>query len=164
MTTLPNLDPAVFSHHTAQANGVRLHYVRGGQGPVLLLWHGFLETWYCWRKIMPRLAESYTVVAPDMRGYADSDKPATGYDARTLAEDFRALVQQLGLPGPVILVAHDMGANVRHLLEGVARHVRGGAVPDCGHFIADEQPGYLLQQLEALLADPKAVLSQRRQV
>ncbi|MEH1844939.1 MAG: alpha/beta fold hydrolase [Nostoc sp.] len=86
MNTLPGIDPTVFTHHTAQANGVQLHYVRGGQGPVVLLWHGFLETWYCWRKIMPVLAKQYTVIAPDMRGYGDSDKPDHGYDVRTLAD------------------------------------------------------------------------------
>ena len=248
---------------------------------------------------MPALAECYTVIAPDMRGYGDSAKPATGYDARTLAEDFRALVQQLDLAGePITLVAHDMGAppalvyaaeypdevralvyldesvltsknlqqvhsftpkgtrngglwwwafglatdmperlvvgkerefltwfyhtythdqgasveeaataeylrsfsgpagvrgafgvyrdvfatveqtekydgllskinvpvlglggalsmgdKVKQMLEGVARHVWGGAVPDCGHFIPDEQPKLLLDQIDAFLAD-----------
>jgi len=86
----------VFSHYTLEANGVNLHYVMGGQGEPVLLWHGFLGTWYCWRKVMSALAERYTVVAPDMRGYGDSDKPEQRSDARTLAEDFRQLIQQLG--------------------------------------------------------------------
>lgn len=98
-----------FSHHTTIANGVTLHYVIGGEGAPVLLWHGFLETWYCWRKVMPALTEKYTAIAPDMRGYGNSDKPQSGYDTRTLAEDFRQLVQQLRL-GQVHLVAHDMGA------------------------------------------------------
>ena len=59
---------------------------------------------------MPALAERYTVVAPDTRGYGDSDKPAAGYDARTLAEDFRALVQQLGTAERIVLAAHDRSA------------------------------------------------------
>lgn len=101
---------ATFTHYTTLVNGsVRLHYVMGGQGEPVLLWHGFLETWYCWRKIMPTLAEKYTVIAPDMRGYGDSEKPSSGYDARTLALDFRALVQQLGFR-EIFIVAHDMGA------------------------------------------------------
>lgn len=101
---------ATFTHHTTLVNdGVRLHYVIGGQGEPVLLWHGFLETWYCWRKIMPTLAEKYTIIAPDMRGYGDSEKPSSGYDARTLAEDFRTLVQQLGFR-KIFIVAHDMGA------------------------------------------------------
>jgi len=98
-----------FGHQTTIANGINLHYVIGGQGESILLWHGFLETWYCWRKIMPALAERYTVIAPDMRGYGDSDKPDSGYDARTLAEDFHQLVKQLGFH-QIHLVAHDMGA------------------------------------------------------
>lgn len=102
-------DNAQFTHHTARVNGVNLHYVIGGQGDPLLLWHGFLGTWFSWRKLMPLLAERYTVIAPDMRGYGDSDKPEKGYDARTLAEDFRALVQHLGYRD-IAIVAHDMGA------------------------------------------------------
>lgn len=98
-----------FSHHTIEANGIRLHYVIGGTGTPVLLWHGFLETWYCWRKLMPALAQRHTVIAPDMRGYGDSDKPDDGYDARTLVEDFRQLVAQLGFR-QLHLVAHDMGA------------------------------------------------------
>ncbi|MBD3887706.1 alpha/beta hydrolase [Phormidium tenue FACHB-886] len=98
-----------FSHHTIKVNDVNLHYAIGGQGAPILLWHGFLETWYCWRKVMPTLAKRYTVIAPDMRGYGDSDKTQQGYDARTLADDFRQLIQQLGF-SQVHLVAHDMGA------------------------------------------------------
>lgn len=98
-----------FTHDTTQVNGVQLHYVIGGEGKPVLLWHGFLETWYCWRKILPSLAGRYTVIAPDMRGYGDSEKPECGYDALTLAEDFRQLVAQLGFR-QVHLVAHDMGA------------------------------------------------------
>lgn len=99
----------IFEHHTVECNGVNIHYVIGGQGKPVLLWHGFLETWYCWRKIMPALAEKYTVIAPDMRGYGDSDKPETGYDGLTLAEDFRALIKHLGFD-KIAIAAHDMGA------------------------------------------------------
>jgi pimeloyl-ACP methyl ester carboxylesterase len=98
-----------FSHHKMTINGVTLHYVIGGEGFPLLLWHGFLETWYCWRKVMPALAEKYTVIAPDMRGYGDSEKPESGYDAWTLAEDFRQLIAQLGFE-QIYIAAHDMGA------------------------------------------------------
>lgn len=110
MTDLLGLDPSVFSQETIESNGVHLYYVRGGQGPVVLLWHGFLETWFCWRKIMPELAKKYTVIAPDMRGYGDSEKPEQGYDTKTLAEDFRMLVQKLGFKEKIIIIAHDMGA------------------------------------------------------
>ena len=106
-----------FTSDTASLGGVRLHYLLGGNpsGPPVLLWHGFLSTSQEWRKVMPALAEAgYAVLVPDMRGYGDSDKPkgTTGYDARALAEEFRALVHQLGFGGgrPIVLAAHDMGA------------------------------------------------------
>ncbi len=57
-----------FSHHTAEVNGARLHYVMGGQGEPLVLLHSFPQTWYEWQRIMPALAEHYTVIAPDLRG------------------------------------------------------------------------------------------------
>jgi pimeloyl-ACP methyl ester carboxylesterase len=102
---------------TAALNGVRLHYWLGGdpQGQPILLWHGFLSTGYAWRKVAPVLVSAgYAVLVPDMRGYGDSAKPpgTSGYDARALAEEFRALVHQLGFGDdkPLIIAAHDMGA------------------------------------------------------
>jgi alpha-beta hydrolase superfamily lysophospholipase len=89
-----------FRSETATVNGTRLHYWIGGNlhGKPVLLWHGFLGTAYSWHKVMPLLADAgYAVLVPDMRGYGDSDKPAgiAGYDARSLAEEFRAMVKQL---------------------------------------------------------------------
>ena len=111
-------DIATFRSETAIVNGVRLHYWLGGNshGRPVLLWHGFLGTAYSWYKVMPLLAEAgYCVLVPDMRGYGDSDKPAgtDGYDARALAEDFRALVRQIefGNGQKLIVAAHDMGAH-----------------------------------------------------
>ncbi|MBI2468049.1 MAG: alpha/beta hydrolase [Candidatus Rokubacteria bacterium] len=66
-----------------------------------------------WRKVMPALAERFTVVAPDLRGYGDSDRPAGGYDKRTMAADVAEVIRALGL-APVILVGHDRGARVAH--------------------------------------------------
>jgi pimeloyl-ACP methyl ester carboxylesterase len=106
-----------FESATADINGVGIHYWFGGDpnGQPVLLWHGFLSTGYAWHKVMPALADAgYAVLVPDMRGYGDSDKPegTDGYDARALAEEFRALVRQLNFGGgkPLILAAHDMGA------------------------------------------------------
>jgi pimeloyl-ACP methyl ester carboxylesterase len=96
-------------------HGVRIHYRRLGQGPAMVLLHGFPQTGYMWRKALPALAERFTVVAPDLRGYGDSDRPAAGYDKRTMAADIADLVQALGL-APVILVGHDRGARVAHRL------------------------------------------------
>ena len=108
---------AGFESTTADVSGTRLHYWRGGDptGAPVLLWHGFLATAYAWRKVMPALADAgCAVLAPDMRGYGDSDKPEgdDGYHGRALAEEFRALVAQIGFGDgrPLTLVAHDMGA------------------------------------------------------
>jgi pimeloyl-ACP methyl ester carboxylesterase len=101
----------MFTHHTALVNGVRLHYVMGGKGEPVVLLHGWPVTWYEWRRIMPALAEHYTVIVPDMRGCGDSEKPLTGYDKRTVAEDIYQLVHQLGRER-IFLVGHDIGSMV----------------------------------------------------
>ena len=102
---------------TVTVAGVRLHYWIGGDpnGQPVILWHGFLSTAHEWHKVAPALAESdMAVLVPDMRGYGDSDKPAgnDGYDARSLSEEMRALVAEIGFGGgrPILLAAHDMGA------------------------------------------------------
>lgn len=88
-----------------------MYYVIAGSGEPLVLLHGFPETSYAWRKVIPALAQRYTVVAPDLRGFGASDRPNSGYDKRTVAEDVRQLVGQLGL-GPINLVSHDVGMMV----------------------------------------------------
>ncbi|MBC7800779.1 MAG: alpha/beta fold hydrolase, partial [Gemmatimonadaceae bacterium] len=102
-----------FRSETASVGGLRLHYWVGGDpgGQPVLLWHGFLSTGYAWRAVAPALAEAgLAVLVPDMRGFGDSDKPGgtEGYDARALAEEFRALVRKTGFGGgrPIILAAH----------------------------------------------------------
>jgi pimeloyl-ACP methyl ester carboxylesterase len=116
MTLSPAVIPG-FESKTATVAGVRLHYWIGGdprQQPVIL-WHGFLSTAYAWRDVAPALAQAgLAVLIPDMRGYGDSDKPPgnDGYDARSLAEECRALVAAIGFGNgkPLINAAHDMGA------------------------------------------------------
>lgn len=103
----------LFTHQTADVNGVRLHYVIGGQGFPIVLLHGWPQTWYAWRKIMPALAEKYTVIALDLRGLGDFEKTETGYDAPTLAEDIFALVHSLGFQ-QLFLVGHDLGVSVAY--------------------------------------------------
>jgi pimeloyl-ACP methyl ester carboxylesterase len=105
--------PAGFTHHNAQLADVRLHYLLGGSGSPVVLLHGWSQTWYEWRHVMPALAERHTVIVPDLRGLGDSSKPATGYDKRTVAADIRELVVQLGLDR-VALVGHDHGAAVAY--------------------------------------------------
>jgi pimeloyl-ACP methyl ester carboxylesterase len=104
-----HIDNVTFSHHLATVNGIQMHYVIGGQGNPLVLLHGFPETWYEWRHVMPALAKNYTVVVPDLRGLGDSSKPLTAYDGKTTAEDLNQLISQLGFK-KILLVAHDIGA------------------------------------------------------
>ena len=108
------IDNVTFSHHTATVNGIQLHYVIGGKGDPVVLLHGWPETWYAWRHIMPALAKNYTVIAPDLRGLGDSSKPVTGYDGNTTAEDIYQLVSHLGLGQEIYLVGHDVGAQTAY--------------------------------------------------
>jgi pimeloyl-ACP methyl ester carboxylesterase len=106
--------PTGFSEHRIRVGDVSLNYVRGGHGPTLVLVHGYPETWFMWRKILPALAEHYTVIAPDNRGSGGSDAPATGYDKATLADDLHGLLTQLGLDRDIRLVGHDIGTMIAY--------------------------------------------------
>ncbi len=105
------LDVPDFAHHRAEVNGISLHYVTAGSGPPVVLLHGWPETWFAWRKQIPALAEHYSLIVPDLRGYGDSGRPATGYDKRTMAQDMTELVTQLGYER-VAVVGHDRGARL----------------------------------------------------
>jgi pimeloyl-ACP methyl ester carboxylesterase len=108
------IDNVTFSHHMATVNnGTQIHYVIGGQGDPVVLLHGWPETWYAWRHVMPALAQNYTVIAPDLRGLGDSSKPPTGYDGKTVAEDIHQLVTQLGF-NTIFLVGHDIGTQMAY--------------------------------------------------
>jgi pimeloyl-ACP methyl ester carboxylesterase len=102
-----------FVSATAQVNGTEIHYVRGGSGPTVVLLHGFPQDWYEWRRVMPRLARRFTVLAVDLRGVGGSAPSAGGYAAVELAGDVHLLVEQLGL-GPAHLVGHDIGGCVAY--------------------------------------------------
>lgn len=102
-----------FDHHTAFVNGQSIHYVRAGQGDPVVLLHGWPQTWYMWRKIIPELSKNYTVIAPDLRGFGQSSKPREGYDKLTVAQDIYELVQSLGFES-VTLVGHDVGGTVAY--------------------------------------------------
>src|SRR5437764_4698835 len=106
--------PADFTETTALANGVTINYVRGGAGPTLVLLHGYPQTWYMWRKVLPELAEHFTVIAPDLRGAGGSDAPTDGYTKSSLAEDIHDLLVGLGLAEQVSVVGHDIGTMVAY--------------------------------------------------
>jgi pimeloyl-ACP methyl ester carboxylesterase len=107
-------DAAGWKHGFAEVNGVRLHYVEAGEGPLVLLLHGFPELWYGWRRQIPALAAAgFRVVAPDLRGYGRSDKPrgVAAYGVRELVRDVRGLIERLGA-AQASVVGHDWGAGI----------------------------------------------------
>ncbi|MDT7614624.1 MAG: hypothetical protein QOF00_2071, partial [Pseudonocardiales bacterium] len=83
--------PGDFRNGYANVNGVRLHYVAGGQGEPLILLPGWPQTWWQYHKIMPSLAARYRVIAVDLRGMGGSGKPQDGYDKKTMARDIYEL-------------------------------------------------------------------------
>jgi epoxide hydrolase 4 len=98
-----------WQHRDIITNGIRMHYVTMGEGPLIVLLHGFPEFWYSWRYQIPFLANlGYTVVAPDLRGYNDTDKPRKGYDVPNLLRDIEGLIKGLG-QAMAIIVGHDWG-------------------------------------------------------
>src|SRR5277367_181348 len=99
------------AHHRCLANGIKIHYAEAGEGPPVVLLHGFPETSYAWRHQVPQLAKTYRVIAPDLRGYGETDKPETGYDKRNMARDLRELMRVLAIP-KIALIGHDRGARV----------------------------------------------------
>lgn len=102
-----------FSSCFQKVNGINIHYVKGGSGEPLILLPGWPQTWWSYHHIMPSLAENYTVIAVDLRGMGDSDKPKEGYTKKNMAGDIRELVVALGYDRAHI-VGHDIGANVAY--------------------------------------------------
>ncbi|WP_214408016.1 alpha/beta fold hydrolase [Pseudonocardia lacus] len=114
----PGLDAGftdTFTSRYVDTGDVRLHAVVGGEGPPLLLIHGWPQTWYAWRSLMPALARDFEVVAVDQRGRGLSDKPAGGYDTATLAGDMVALMAGLGHERFAV-VGHDTGFAIGYAL------------------------------------------------
>ncbi len=104
----------LWEHRQAIVNGIRLHYVEAGAGPLVILLHGFPEFWYAWRHQIPALAAAGChVVAPDMRGYNLSEKPAgvRAYMLASLTADVAALIEHLGAAQATV-VGHDWGGGV----------------------------------------------------
>jgi pimeloyl-ACP methyl ester carboxylesterase len=114
----PNLPAGftdMFTSRYIDAGDVRLHAVVGGDGPPLLLVHGWPESWYAWRLLMPALARDFTVVAVDQRGMGLSDKPTNGYDTGTQARDLVAAMDALG-HRRFAVVGHDTGFAISYAL------------------------------------------------
>jgi pimeloyl-ACP methyl ester carboxylesterase len=104
-----------FRHDRLEVNGARIHYVTAGDGEPIVFIHGFPETWYQWRHLIPHFAERFMVIAPDFRGAGESSpRPATGYDKATMARDIHAVVEVVTPGKKPIVVGHDLGAMVAY--------------------------------------------------
>lgn len=108
------------------SQGIQLHYVRQGRGDPVLLLHGWPGFWYDWRRVIPGLAARADVIAPDLRGFGDSDRPdlppSSGYTPEVHADDLASLIDHLGLE-PVVVVAHDIGATIAQTLARRSPHL-----------------------------------------
>ena len=147
---LPSGFSKTFKSKFVRANGIRQHAVVGGDGPPLLLVHGWPESWYAWRFVMPALAEDYTVVAVDQRGIGLTEKAASGYDSATLADDLAALMTKLGHERFAV-VGHDTGYVISYALaadhrDRVARLVVAEIPGPPGTGDADHQPPLFLPE------------------
>lgn len=102
----------LFTHRFDEVDGVSMHTVTGGEGPAMVLLHGWPQSWYAWRDVLPTLAQHHTVFAVDLPGLGDSVGTPTGFDKRTLATYVHGLVQDHLHLDRIALVAHDLGAGV----------------------------------------------------
>lgn len=106
----------LFQHACADLGDVRLHYVTAGEGPAVVLLHGWPQTWYMWRDIIRGLAPKYRVIAPDLRGLGDSSRPESGYDKKTIANDVWRLAHEVLGEQRLLVVGHDWGGPVAFAL------------------------------------------------
>ncbi|MER5733822.1 alpha/beta hydrolase [Streptomyces sp. NPDC002138] len=97
------------THHHVRVNGFTMHIAEAGEGPPVVLLHGFPQHWYAWRRIIPDLSAHYRLICVDLRGFGWSDAPASGYDTDTRVDDVLALLDALGLDR-VALIGHEWGA------------------------------------------------------
>ncbi len=134
-------------HRLVEAAGIRFHIVECGKGPTIVLIAGFPQSWYAWRKVIPLLAKQFKVIAIDLPGQGDSDKPADGYDTRTTAERIHTLLDQLGEKN-YVFVGHDIGSWVGYpFAHAYSQSLRGLVLLD-GNI-----PGVTLQPTITLGAD-----------
>ena len=115
--------PKGFTSAFETVDGVKLHFVRGGKGPLVLLVHGFGQTWYEWNNLMPQLAERYTVVAVDLPGLGQSAPPKTSYTGVDVSAYLHTLALRISAGKPFSVVAHDIGME----------HLPNGCPPSGGH-------------------------------
>lgn len=105
--TMPN-----FEHNYAYLKNLRMHYVTSGKGEPVVLIHGWPETWYAWRRVIPLLSDQYQLIAPDTRGLGDTSRPFGGYDKKTVAADIWQLMHDHLGHARFKVVGHDWGSPV----------------------------------------------------
>lgn len=98
---------------SAKVNGIKLHYLSAGDGDPVFLLHGYAQNSHMWRPLIPELAKTHTVIAPDLRGFGDSAKPDSGYDKKAMAQDIHALATSLGY-NKIKIAGHDIGLMVAY--------------------------------------------------
>src|SRR6516225_9599015 len=146
-----------FASQYIQTGDLRQHIVTGGNGPPLLLVHGWPQFWYAWRLIMPALARQFRVIAPDQRGRGQTSKPPPGptghgYDTGTLADDLAALMDALGHQS-FSVVGHDTGMDIAYALAADHRDrvdrlaIAEAVLPGVGMSPALFQPAVLNEHL-----------------
>lgn len=126
--------PGPWKHHRVAANGAQFHLVELGDGPLVVLLHGYPEFWWAWRHQLPALAAmGWRVVAMDLRGYGGSDKTPTGYDPGTLVADVTGVIRSIG-ERQAVLVGHGWGAYVAWAAAALRpAHVRATAAISMPH-------------------------------
>jgi pimeloyl-ACP methyl ester carboxylesterase len=143
---------ARLTHGMAEVEpGLRLHYVTAGEGArTIVLLHGFPQTWWEWRHVIPPLVEAgYRIVAPDYRGAGHSWRPHGGYDKRTMAGDLRRLLRDhLHIDGPVVMVGHDIGLMVACAYAQAYRD-------ELSHLVVMDAPLPGTEVFDRLRADPR---------
>src|SRR5437879_4895599 len=104
--------PAIMNGY-ATVNGIKLHYLVAGKGDPVILLHGYAQTSHMWRPLMKELAKTHLVLAPDLRGFGDSERAESGYDKKTMAQDMHALARSLGIQKAGV-AGHDIGLMVAY--------------------------------------------------
>jgi pimeloyl-ACP methyl ester carboxylesterase len=149
MSSMTNPDSLGVRHAFADVNGLRMHYVEKGEGPLVVLLHGFPEMWWSWRYQIPALVDAgYRVVAPDLRGYSETEAKGP-YDVDTLRDDVVGLLDHLGAE-KAILVAHDWGG-------GVAWHLASTRQSRCSKLVVMNCP-HPVVFTRALFSKPSQLL------
>lgn len=143
-----------WTHRAVHAGGTRFHVVEAGEGPLVLLLHGFPQFWWTWRHQLATLpAAGYRAVAVDLRGYGGSDKPPRGYDLPTLAGDATGLIRALGETGAIV-VGHDWG--------GLLAWTMAVTAPKSMHRLVTVAAAHPLRLRSALRTDPFGQLKASR--